>query len=304
MITLTLPAPSKINLFLDITGRRPDGYHTISGIMHAVSLCDTVTLTLTPVSNEEEPRHTLTCTHPDLPTDGKNLALRAAKAFFEATGTGNTHLHIHIEKRIPAAAGMAGGSTDAAAVLKGLNQLMGQPLTHSELCRVGLTLGADVPFCITGNAQITEGVGEILTPCAPLPPCYLVVACAGEGVSTPAAYKKLDELYGHFDGNGYASKTDAFAAQLDALEKGDLCGVGKNAYNIFESAVLPTHSKAGYIKNILASSGAVLAMMSGSGPSVFGVFENEKDAQAAAKMLLDQDIPAWVCEPMNKDLSL
>ncbi|MBE6557647.1 MAG: 4-(cytidine 5'-diphospho)-2-C-methyl-D-erythritol kinase [Ruminococcaceae bacterium] len=300
MTTLTLSAPAKINLFLDITGRRSDGYHTISGVMQSVSLGDTVTLTLTPVTEGETPRHTLTCTHPDLPTDGKNLALRAAKAFFETAGTGDTHLHIHIEKHIPAAAGMAGGSTDAAAVLKGLNELMGHPLTHGELCRVGLSLGADVPFCVTGGAQITEGVGEILTPCAPLPPCHLVVACAGEGVSTPAAYKKLDEMYGHFDGTAYLPKMDALSAQLEALKKGDLCEAGKNAYNIFESAVLPTHSKAGYIKNSLASSGAVFAMMSGSGPSVFGVFENEKDAQAAAEVLLSRDIPAWVCKPIGR----
>ena len=299
MVNLTLSAPAKINLFLDITGRRPDGYHTIGGIMHTVSLCDTVTLTLTAVSEGEEPRHTLTCTNPDLPTDGKNLALRAAEAFFGVTGTGNTHLHIHIEKHIPAAAGMAGGSTDAAAVLKGLNRLMGEPLTLDALCRLGLSLGADVPFCIVGGAQITEGVGEILTPCAPLPPCYLVVACAGEGVSTPAAYQKLDELYSGFDGSGYDPRTDALAALLDALGNGDLDGAGKHAYNIFESAVLPTHSIAGRIKSTLSDAGAVLAMMSGSGPSVFGVFDDDHAARAAADALQAQGVPAWMCEPMK-----
>lgn len=299
MATLTLAAPAKINLFLDITGRRPDGYHTISGVMQAVGLCDTVTMTLTPLVEGEEPRHTLTCTNPDLPTDGKNLALRAANAFFEATGLGQTHLHIHIEKHIPAAAGMAGGSTNAAAVLKGLNQLLEYPLTQDDLCRVGLTLGADVPFCIIGGAQITEGVGEILTPCDSLPPCHLVVACAGEGVSTPAAYKKLDEMYGYFDGTSYTPKAAALAAQLEALKNGDLCGAGKHAYNVFESAVLPIHSKAGYIKDTLAVSGAVFAMMSGSGPSVFGIFEDEATARSAAEGLQKQGIPAWVCEPME-----
>ncbi|MBE6586547.1 MAG: 4-(cytidine 5'-diphospho)-2-C-methyl-D-erythritol kinase [Ruminococcaceae bacterium] len=299
MATLTLAAPAKINLFLDITGRRADGYHTISGIMQAISLCDTVTLTLEPLTEGEEPRHTLTCTNPDLPTDGKNLALRAAKAFFEATGSGDTHLHIHIEKHIPAAAGLAGGSTNAAAVLKGLNQLLGYPLTQDELCRVGLTLGADVPFCIMGDARITKGVGEILTPCASLPPCHLVVACAGEGVSTPAAYQKLDEMYGYFDDTFYIPKSDALASQLEALKNGDLDGVGKNAYNIFESAVLPTHGKASYIKDTLAAAGAVFAMMSGSGPSVFGVFDNENAAHAATKGLAREGIPAWVCVPIG-----
>lgn len=298
MASLTLSAPAKINLFLDITGRRPDGYHTISGIMQAISLCDTVTLTLKPVIDEEAPRYTLTCTNPDLPTDGKNLALRAAFAFFDATGTGNTHLHIHIEKRIPAAAGMAGGSTNAAAVLKGLNALMGHPLTQEALCRVGLSLGADVPFCIKGGAQITEGVGEILTPCASLCTCYLVIACAGEGVSTPAAYKKLDEIYDSFDGTVYTPKTDALASQLESLRNGDIVGAGKCAYNIFESVVLPTHSMAGQIKSTLERAGAVFAMMSGSGPSVFGVFADEEAAHAAAESLRNQDIPTWVCEPV------
>lgn len=299
MVTIALSAPAKINLFLDITGRRPDGYHTISGIMQAVSLCDTVTLTLTPLSEGEAPRHTLTCTGSDLPTDGRNLGLRAAHAFFGVTGTGNTHLHIHIDKRIPSAAGMAGGSADAAAVLKGLNQLVGEPLTHGELCRIGLSLGADVPFCLTGGAQITEGVGEILTPCAPLPSCRLVIACAGEGVSTPAAYKKLDEMYGSFDGTVYTPKSDALAAQLEALKNSDLGGAGKHAYNIFESAVLPTHTRAGHIKNTLMDAGAVFALMSGSGPSVFGVFHGEKAARDAAERLSHEGIPAWACEPIG-----
>ncbi len=299
MPALTLEAHAKINLFLDMTGRRPDGYHTISGIMQAVSLSDTVTLTVAPTADGEAPRYTLTCTNPELPTDRKNLALRAADAFFDATGTGNVHLHIHIEKRIPAAAGMAGGSTDAAAVLKGLNRLMGEPLTLDALCRLGLSLGADVPFCIVGGAKITEGVGEILTPCASLPACYLVIACAGEGVSTPAAYKKLDEMYGCFDGTAYTPKTEALTAQLEALKNGDLYGTGKHAYNIFESAVLPTHTKAGHIKSSLAEAGALFAMMSGSGPSVFGVFDAESAAQAAAEVLHRQGIPVWVCEPME-----
>ena len=299
MATLTLSAPGKINLFLDITGRRTDGYHTISGIMHTVSLADTVTLTLHPVADGEAPKHTLTCSDPTLPTDGKNLALRAAKAFFDATGMGNIHLHIHIEKRIPAAAGMAGGSTDAAAVLNGLNQLMDAPLAQDELCCIGLSLGADVPFCIMGGAQITEGVGEILTPCAPLQPCHLVIACAGEGVSTPAAYKKLDEMYGGFDGRSYTPKTELLSQQLEALRNGDLAKAGKCAYNIFESAVLPTHTKAGYIKKTLSASGAVFAMMSGSGPSVFAVFADEETANAAADRLKNENIPAWVCEPIG-----
>ena len=299
MAAVTLNAYAKINLFLDITGRRPDGYHTISGIMQSVSLCDTVTVTLSPVAEGESPRHTLSCSDPRIPTDGRNLGLKAAEAFFAATGTGNTHLHIHIDKCIPAAAGMAGGSTDAAAVLKGLNRLTGEILSVEALCRMGLSLGADVPFCLMGGTQVAEGVGELLTPCAPLPDCYLVVACAGEGVSTPAAYGKLDAFYGNFDGSAYAPKADALAAQMNALSQGDLCGAGKYAYNIFESAVLPTHSRAGYIKEQLLAAHALFAMMSGSGPSVFGVFDSEASAHAAMDVLHQASIPAWVCRPIG-----
>lgn len=298
MATLTRRAPAKINLFLDVTGRRSDGYHTISGIMQTVSLWDTVTLTVTPVADGEAPRHTLTCSHPDIPTDGRNLGLKGADAFFDAVDAAPVHLHIHIDKQIPTAAGLAGGSTDAAAVLLGLNELMGEPLTQEALCRVGLSLGADVPFCIVGGAMITEGVGEKLTPCSGLPPCWLVIACGGEGVSTPAAYQRLDELYGGFDGTVYTPKADMLNAHLEALRQGDLLEAGKHAYNIFESAVLPTHSLAGHIKQALTEEGTAFAMMSGSGPSVFGVFRKEDKALAAAEALRHRGVPAWVCTPV------
>ena len=234
-MNITLSAPAKINLFLDVTGRRPDGYHTITGVMQAVSLCDTVTVEVTEPTGmyvcslgahtAGAASITLTCTNPDRPTDSRNLAWRAAEKFFAATGRGCKKLAIHIEKNIPAAAGMAGGSTDAAAVLVALNQLFDLPLTTEALCEAGLTLGADIPFCIKGKAHITEGVGEILTPITPMPECELVVACGGEGVSTPAAYKALDTLYGNFDPAVYTP----CAKKLNTL-KTALCVEGNIAY--------------------------------------------------------------------------
>lgn len=306
----TLSAPAKINLFLDVTARRPDGYHEIAGVMQSISLCDTVTVEVTEptgmylcsLSNHTTGAETitLTCTNPDLPTDSRNLAWRAAEKFFAATGRGCKNLLIHIEKRIPAAAGMAGGSTDAAAVLVGLNDLFGHPLTPSALCEVGLTLGADVPFCIMGGAQITEGIGEALTPITPMPACELVVACGGEGVSTPAAYKALDNLYGNFNPAAYTPRSRELSTLKSALWQGDLTALCGSTFNLFESVVLPDRPVARQIKETLQACGAVTAMMSGSGPSVFGVFpKGDGSAEKAREALEALGIPAWVCEPVR-----
>ncbi len=307
---LTVTANAKINLFLDITGRRPDGYHTIAGVMQAVSLCDTVTVSVTdPVDGMYlcvlGPRPgmaetmTLTCTNPDIPTDRRNLAWRAAEAFLSATGRGCRKLAIHIDKRIPAAAGLAGGSTDAAAVLAALNRLFGSPLTPAALCEVGLTLGADVPFCIMGGAQITRGVGEALTPIPPLTNCDLVIACGGEGVSTPAAYRALDERYGNFDPAAYTPKTEELTRLCSSLRSGDPDGVCSNVFNLFESVILPERPVAREIKETLLSAGAVTALMSGSGPSVFGVFrKGDGSAQRAKEALEARGVTAYICEPV------
>ncbi len=295
--TVTLRAPAKINLFLDITGKRADGYHTIAGVMHTVGLWDDVTVSLSPRGEGDAPIR-LTCSRPDLPTDSGNLGYRAAEAFLDAVGK-ETHpeftVSIHIEKRIPAAAGMAGGSTDAAAVLKGLNLLLGEPLDTQALCRVGLTLGADVPFCIVGGTQVTEGVGEVLTPVKALPHCPMVIACGGEGVSTPGAYRALDQLFEDFDGRLYSPEEARLARLTDALDREDMQGVAASAYNIFEYAVLPRHSLAGHIKQVMKDHGATLSLMSGSGPSVFGIFPAPEAAEQALRALEAEGIPAWLC---------
>ena len=307
---MTVPAFAKINLFLDITGRRADGYHEIQGVMQAISLCDTVTVEVTePVGKYlcvMGPRPgtaeciTLTCTNPDLPTDRRNLAWRAAEAFFSATGYGCRNLLIHIEKNIPAAAGMAGGSTDAAAVLTALNELFEYPLTTEELCGVGLKMGADIPFCIRGKAQITEGIGDVLTPIAPMPDCDIVVACGGEGVSTPAAYKALDALYGDFAPAAYTPRRDELDALKKSLIAGDISSICGSMFNLFEAVVLPERPVARAIRETLREAGAMAAMMSGSGPSVFGIFpKGDGSAERARAALEAQGIPAWVCAPIR-----
>ncbi len=307
-MTITRKAYAKINLFLDITGRRSDGYHTITGVMQAIDHADTVTVSVTePVGKclcVMGPRPgtaesvSLTCTNPDLPTDSRNLAWRAAEAFFSATGFGCRSLRIHIEKAIPAAAGLAGGSTDAAAVLSALNEIFDSPLTPEALAHVGLSLGADVPFCLAGGAHLTEGIGEELTPIAPLPPCTLVVACAGEGVSTPVAYRLLDKLYGNFAPDAYRPERARLHALLTTLNAGELAGVCDHTFNLFESAILSRHAVASAIREDLLIAGALTARMSGSGPSVFGIFPPDSPAaMAAADALKARGIPTWLCRP-------
>lgn len=293
---ITLDAHAKINLFLDITGRREDGYHTLTGVMQAVGLADLVTVA---ISRAEADAVHLTCSDPALPTDRGNLAVRAAELFLaETTGMARMPLavHIHIEKRIPYPAGLAGGSTDAAAVLRGLDRLTEEPLSPAQLEALGARLGADVPFCIRGGACITEGVGDILTPCPALPDCDILIACAGEGVSTPAAYRALDEAYGGFAPGLYGTHRAELDELLGALAEGSLSGIGRHSFNLFESVILPQHSMAGGLLERLCSAGASCARMSGSGPSVFGLFPRGM-ADPLCAALREEGIPARICHP-------
>lgn len=297
---LTLQACAKINLFLDITGRRPDGYHLLTGVMQSVSLADTVTISLSP-ADEDSVR--LTCSDRALPTDRGNLAFRAAEAFLahtRADGGRKTALRatVHIEKHIPYPAGLAGGSTDAAAVLRGLNRLAGEPLDAASLEVLGGKLGADVPFSIRGGACITEGVGDVLNPCPPLPDCDILIACAGEGVSTPEAYRALDAAYGGFAPEFCQPRTEQQNALLSALAHGDLSGIGAHMFNLFESVILPRHSTAAGLHAALTAAGACGVRMSGSGPSVFGLFARG-GAGAAYRTLQSEGIPAWICHPVT-----
>lgn len=191
MATAVVSAPGKINLTLDILGRREDGYHEMEMLMHAVSLENTVRLT-----TRDRPGICLSCSNPAVPTGEKNLAYRAAQAFFAAWGH-SVGLEIRVEKRVPMEAGMAGGSADAAGVLTGLNRIAGGAFSRQELCQIGLSLGADVPFCIWGGAALVQGIGEKITPLPPLKQCWLVIAKPPRGMKTAncfAAYDALDSV--------------------------------------------------------------------------------------------------------------
>ncbi len=289
--TISMRGYAKINLHLDVTERRVDGYHSVETVMQTVSLFDEVTIAL------GEGPFFASCDLPGVPTDEKNIAVRAANLFCERCGL-SLGGEIHIEKRIPMAAGMAGGSADGAAVLRGLNALCGEPLTLDELCELGATLGADVPFCIVGGTAYADGRGDVLHPFPAMLRCYLVAACEGEGVSTPWGYGLLDRTFGNFEPScGYEPKgTDGLRG---ALKSGDLSAMCGQMYNIFEGPVLAQRPVAAEIKEILLQAGALGAMMSGSGPSVFGVFAEEADAEAGASALRQRGWQPYVCRPVK-----
>ncbi len=292
MTTITRRAPAKINLYLEISSRRPDGYHNIESVMQTVTLFDTLSFERCTGVGQ---KITLTIDGGDLPLDGTNLCSRAAKLFFETAGIAEYNLSIHIDKHIPIAAGLGGGSSDAAATLIALDELYDTGFSRSELCGIGSRLGADVPFCIMQGISITRGIGDVFAPCAHMPDCYIIVACHGEGVSTPWAYKKLDEMY---DFSLRKVSADDFAA---LMEGGDLRSVAAGMTNIFESAVLPEREAAREIRDSLISAGALRAMMSGSGPSVIGIFESEASAEAALRGLSEKGITAHLCKPYYPD---
>ena len=273
MKEITLSAYAKINLHLDVTSRLDNGYHEVSTVMQSVSLCDEVTVGLC-----EDEGISISCDVDWVPTDSKNLAWRAADLFFDCCGF-RKGVSIRIVKRIPAAAGLAGGSADAAAVFLALNELCGYPLERDELLGITAKLGADVPFCVAGGVKYADGFGEKLHTFPKPPHCYFVIAVGREGVSTPWAYKMLDERYGGFDNDSYSPRS--LSGLVLAISSGDISELGKNIYNIFESVIEPERAEVAQIKRELLESGAVGAMMSGSGPSVFGIFADLSDAENA-----------------------
>lgn len=272
----TVQAHAKINLTLDVTGRREDGYHLVEMVMQSVALHDTVTVTVT---RGETPARgiVLTCSRPDLPTDARNLAYRAAALFYEQTGIDPETCVIDIEKHIPVAAGLAGGSTDAAAVLRALNALHQTALTDDALCALGLRLGADVPYCLRGGTMLAEGIGERLSPLPPMPHAWVVLCKPPFAVSTA-------EIYRQIDAEELAHRPDT-AGMIAALGQGDLAGVAARLSNVMEQVTARQHSEIGEICAFLRENGAAGARMSGSGPTVYGLFADERRAAAAAELL-------------------
>lgn len=280
-------AYAKINLYLDVKEKRPDGYHEIESLMQQVSLCDTVTL----VKNEYrgENRIIITCDDANVPTDKKNIVWKCAEKFFAAFGISEYDIVIDIAKRIPSSAGLAGGSSDGAAVLKLLNDAFDIHAAVEQLCEIGAKVGADIPFCIVGGACICRGIGEILTPVSlPEQKYHVIVAFPGGGVSTPEAYAKLDNT----PARGESHSIDSIIAEIRNGE------TPRSLYNAFERAILPVHEGASALRGRIASLGAVSVLMSGSGPSVFGIFEDEEAMRGAVLSLEADGYRACACEPI------
>lgn len=272
MTTLTEGAFAKINLTLDVLEKRADGYHDIRSVMQTVSLRDDVELELDTGKPWE-----LICDKPEIPTDGTNLAWKAARVFFDAMGGEPDGLTIRITKRIPAQAGLGGGSADAAAVLRALNRHRGYPLSVYALCELGAKVGSDVPFCVLCGTALAEGRGERLTKLPDAPEMFYVICKPSFSVSTP-------DLYARLDAENPTERPDTTAMRA-ALQKGDLTLIGKNLCNRFEPLVLSAYPELNYIKSVLMTYGAYGALMSGSGSAVYGIFDSFEYAAVACSML-------------------
>lgn len=281
---MEIQAFAKLNLTLDILGRREDGYHDLRMVMQSITLADTLTLE----ENQGEGLR-VSANLRFLPTGEKNLAAAAALRFWEALGREPEDLDIRIEKRIPVCAGMAGGSSDAAAVLRALNQRAGEPFSPKELARLGERVGSDVPYCVLGGTALAEGRGEVLTPLPPLPRCWVVACKPDFPISTPELFTQADRVK--------LRRRPDTAGLVAALEAGDLGGVARRMYNVFED-VLPArlYTRVAEIKNDLIQCGALGANMSGSGPTAFGLFDRLEAAQEARACLAQRYRDTFLCE--------
>ncbi|HXE98077.1 MAG TPA: 4-(cytidine 5'-diphospho)-2-C-methyl-D-erythritol kinase [Dongiaceae bacterium] len=267
MDTLTLHAPAKINFLLDVIGKRPDGYHELRMIMQRVNLCDEITLTLT-----DTPGITVTCNAKGTPDGPGNIAWKAARALLDPAES-DKGVSIEIIKKIPVAAGLGGGSSDAASVLMGINELFQLGLTDQKLMETGCKLGADVPFFIFKKTALAEGIGEMLTPLPEMPKCWILLVNPGIHVSTAWVYRSLQ-----LTSKGDLNKLPQFYGSIEQIVS--------ILSNDLESVTIPAFPVIADIKSRLKNLGAVGSLMSGSGPTVFGIFESFDAAESARRELV------------------
>ena len=269
MKTVTIKAPAKVNLTLDVTGKRPNGYHDLKMIMQTISVFDEIKLSLT---EEEKIDLHMNKELPDKIPAEKNLVYKAAalmKEKFDIKGG----FDIELQKNIPAAAGLAGGSSDCAATLIAINEVCELGLTTQELCDIGVKLGADVPFCIRKGTMLSEGIGEILTPLTPFKDVWVVLVKPDISVSTAYVYTHLD-----LPNLKYHPDTDK---AIECIDNGDIAGISNVLSNVLETVTVPEYPVLTEIKEFLVQNGAAGSLMSGSGPTVFGIFKNKEDARRA-----------------------
>ena len=268
---MRLQAFAKINLGLDVLGKREDGYHEVRMIMQTIRMYDQLDM-----RKSVEPGIHLTTNKKYIPVDENNLVWRAAKLMMDTCGI-MEGVSIHLHKVIPVAAGMAGGSSDAAATLVGMNRLFHCGLSKEKLMELGVQIGADVPYCVLRGTALAEGIGEKLTVLPPMPDCWILIGKPGISVSTKYVYTTLD------------LNTDTVHQDIDgmkkALEDGNLYGITERMGNVLQDVTIPAYPEVERIKEQMKTLGAVNAMMSGSGPTVFGIFDNEEKAQEACQKL-------------------
>lgn len=268
---MRLQAFAKINLGLDVLGKREDGYHEVRMIMQTIRMYDQLDM-----RKSVEPGIHLTTNKKYIPVDENNLVWRAAKLMMDTCGI-MEGVSIHLHKVIPVAAGMAGGSSDAAATLVGMNRLFHCGLSKEKLMELGVQIGADVPYCVLRGTALAEGIGEKLTVLPPMPDCWILIGKPGISVSTKYVYTTLD------------LNTDTVHPDIDgmkkALEDGNLYGITERMGNVLQDVTIPAYPEVERIKEQMKILGAVNAMMSGSGPTVFGIFDNEEKAQEACQKL-------------------
>lgn len=280
----TYKSYAKINLSLDVLGRMENGYHQVKMVMQTVSLADTVTIETLP---EREIR--ISSSLPFLPTGPENLAYKAAEMFFAQTGISGG-VAIHLIKRIPVGAGLAGGSSNCAIVLRALNKMFGAGLSTRQLCLMGEKLGADVPYCILGGTRLAEGIGERLSLLPRLPFCHILLVKPAFSISTKTVYEKID------------NHTDIRRPDTDQVIRGlryhSIKAIAKGMGNVLEEVSLEDYPVLGELKEELMSCGAAAAQMSGSGPTVFGIFTNRRRAEQAKNQLWGRFKTVYLCSPV------
>lgn len=278
---------AKINLMLDILKRLDNGYHSLFMIMQSVDLYDTVT-----VEKNNENKIVIKCDTEGVPCNEKNIAYKCANAFFKACNIENQGIAIEIEKNIPMAAGTAGGSADGAGVLYCLNKIFNANLTITELAEIGAKVGADIPFSLTGGTAIALNTGNVIAPVKDLPECYIVLCKPDQDVSTPEAYAQFDALtrVRHLDR----------VSMIEAISSGDYDNICAYCGNVFEQAVeVP---KRPHIKGVMRKCGADTCCMSGSGPTVFGLFSDKEEAEDCFNKLSKKYDNVYLCKPANKGI--
>jgi len=285
MTTVYEHAYAKINLTLDVMGKRPDGFHDIQSVMQTISIRDDIEIDI----NTGKPWK-LSCTNEQIPTDERNLAWKAAKIFFDTIKKDPDGLEIRIIKRIPTEAGLGGGSADAAAVLRALNKHYGQPLSVLALAELGALVGSDVPFCVVCGTAMVEGRGERLRKLPAMPDCIFVVCKPDFSASTPVLYQKIDATE--------IMRRPDHAAMESALLAGDLGKIAQNLCNVFDPLVTADHLELNYIKSIFNSYGSMGQQMTGSGSAVFAIVPDFEFAAVICDMLKSNYPNVFIARPV------